>query len=41
NYGSEFTRLPFEAFLPVLRDDSFQFLSEEALPSGYNIGEIF
>ncbi len=41
SYGSEFIRFPFEAFLPILRDDSFQFLSEESLPCGYNIGEIF
>ncbi|SFO10404.1 radical SAM protein [Proteiniclasticum ruminis] len=41
NYSSEFTRIPFEAFLPILRDDSFQFLTEEELPMGYKAGELF
>ncbi len=41
NYGSEFTRPPFEAFLPILQDDSFPFLEEEELPEGYRPGELF
>lgn len=41
NYGCEFTRIPYAAFLPVLRDDSFQFLKEEELPEGYKPGEMF
>ncbi|WP_426351086.1 radical SAM protein [Alloiococcus sp. CFN-8] len=40
NYACEFTRLPYEAFLPILRDDSFKFLSEEELPAGYKAGEL-
>ena len=35
NYACEFERIPFEAFLPILNDDSFAFLSEEELPDGY------
>ncbi len=35
NYACEFSRIPYEAFLPILNDDSFRFLSEEALPAGY------
>lgn len=41
NYSSEFTRIPYEAFLPILRDESFQFLTEEELPMGYKAGELF
>ena len=41
NYGSEFGRPPFEAFLPILQDESFQFLEEEELPVGYRPGELF
>ena len=41
NYGSEFTRPPFEAFLPILQDESFTFLEEEELPEGYRPGELF
>ncbi|MGM9972696.1 MAG: radical SAM protein [Clostridiaceae bacterium] len=40
NYACEFTRIPYEAFLPILRDDSFKFLSEEELPEGYKAGEM-
>ncbi|MBE6068512.1 MAG: radical SAM protein [Clostridium lundense] len=40
NYASEFTRTPYEAFLPILRDDNFKFLSEEELPEGYKAGEM-
>ncbi len=41
SYVSEFMRTPFEAFLPILRDDSFQFITEEELPAGYKAGEMF
>jgi len=41
SYGSEFSEIPFYAFLPVLEDESFKFLSEEKLPKGYNPGELF
>ncbi|SKA84455.1 hypothetical protein SAMN05443428_10617 [Caloramator quimbayensis] len=40
NYGCEFQRIPFEAFLPILRDENFKFLSEEEMIEGYRIGEI-
>ncbi|MEG2412261.1 MAG: radical SAM protein [Clostridium sp.] len=40
NYACEFTRTPYEAFLPILRDDNFKFLSEEELPYGYKPGEL-
>jgi pyruvate formate-lyase activating enzyme-like uncharacterized protein len=35
SYACEFSRIPYEAFLPILRDDSFRFLSEEELPRGF------
>lgn len=41
NYSSEFIRIPYEAFLPILREESFQFLTEEELPVGYKAGELF
>ena len=40
NYACEFTRIPCEVFLPILRDDNFKFLSEEELPDGYKPGEM-
>ncbi len=40
SYGLEFPQYPFWAFLPVLRDESFEFLTEEPLPKGYRPGEI-
>lgn len=39
-YGCEFSRLPFAYFLPVLRDDSFQFIEEEPMPAGFGAGDI-
>lgn len=41
NYGCEFNRLPYHVFLPILRDESFSFISEEELPEGYKPGELF
>ncbi len=35
DYACEFTRIPYEVFLPILNDDTFQFLSEEELPDDY------
>lgn len=40
NYTCEFPSIPYEVFLPILRDDSFKFLEEEELPKGYNPGEL-
>jgi pyruvate formate-lyase activating enzyme-like uncharacterized protein len=40
NYAGEFSRIPYEVFLPILRDDNFKFLSEEELPDGYKPGEM-
>ena len=40
SYGCEFDRIPYEAFLPILRDESFRFITEEPLPYGYNPGDI-
>ena len=39
-YACEFSRMPYEAFLPILRDDDFRFLSEEELPDGYRPGQL-
>lgn len=41
NYGCEFSKIPYEIFLPILREDNFKFLTEEELPSGYKPGELF
>lgn len=35
DYACEFSRIPYEAFLPILSDDSFHFLIEEELPEDY------
>lgn len=40
SYGCEFARIPYDVFLPILRDESFKFLSEEELPDGYKVGEL-
>ncbi len=40
SYGCEFSRLPFAYFLPVLRDEAFQFLEEEPMPTGFGMGDI-
>ncbi|MDP3387571.1 MAG: radical SAM protein [Eubacteriales bacterium] len=41
NYASEFSKIPYKVFLPILRDDNFKFLSEEEMPAGYQPGELF
>lgn len=40
DYACEFSRIPFDAFLPILRDTNFKFLNEEELPNGYKPGEM-
>lgn len=40
DYACEFSRIPYEAFLSILRDENFKFLSEEELPEGYKPGEM-
>jgi len=35
DYGCEFSRIPYDVFLPLLNDDSFKFLAEEELPDEY------
>ena len=40
NYASEFSMIPYEIFIPILNDDSFQFLSEEELPDDYKPATI-
>lgn len=35
NYACEFSMIPYEIFIPILNDDTFKFLEEEELPSGY------
>lgn len=39
-YACEFSAIPLECFLPVLRDETFEFLIEEELPDGYRPGEL-
>lgn len=36
NYGCEFDRIPYDVFLPILRDDSFEFITEEEMPGRFN-----
>jgi len=40
SYACEFPVIPYEAFLPILRDDNFKFLSEEELPDSYKPGAL-
>jgi uncharacterized protein len=35
SYACEFSKIPYEIFLPILNDDSFKFISEEELPEDY------
>jgi len=39
NYACEFSRIPYKAFLPILRDNTFHFVCEEELPAGYKPGD--
>lgn len=39
-YACEFAEMPYEAFLPILRDEAFSFLREEPLPEGYRPGDL-
>ena len=39
-WHNEFGGIPYEYFLPILRDESFAFLEEEPLPEGYRVGDI-
>lgn len=39
-YACEFARIPYEVFLPILRDDNFQFVDEEELPTGFRPGDL-
>lgn len=40
NYACEFTAIPYAAFLPILEDEGFQFLTEEPLPPGFRPGDL-
>ena len=40
-YTCEFARMPYAAFLPILQDEDFQFVTEEELPEGYRPGELY
>jgi len=40
DYACEFPQIPYAAFLPILRDETFAFLREEALPEGYRPGDL-
>ncbi|MGE5626644.1 MAG: radical SAM protein [Solirubrobacterales bacterium] len=40
SYACEFNRIPYDVFLPILRDENFKFLIEEELPDGYKPGEL-
>lgn len=40
DYHSEFDQIPFDVFLPILRDETFNFLEEEVLPEDFQIAKI-
>ncbi len=40
SYGAEFSRMPYEAFLPALEDNDLPFVEEAPLPEGYRVGDI-
>jgi hypothetical protein len=35
NYTCEFQQVPYDVFIPVLKDDGFSFLEEEAIDFGF------
>ncbi len=35
NYACEFSKIPYEVFIPILNDENFKFLYEEELPDNY------
>lgn len=37
NYNCEFDEIPYYVFLPLLKEESFMFIDEEALPEEYSI----
>ena len=37
NYSCEFSKIPYDVFLAILRDENIRFLSEEELPEDYKI----
>lgn len=37
NYGCEFSQIPYDAFLPILRDENFKFLEEEEMTIDFGI----
>ena len=39
SWGMEFPAIPCAAFLPILQDPGFAFVTEEPLPPGYRVGE--
>ena len=40
SYACEFPTIPYDVFLPVLRDDSFTFVEEEEMPVGFRPGDM-
>jgi pyruvate formate-lyase activating enzyme-like uncharacterized protein len=40
DYACEFDTVPFEALIPTLEDEDFQFVEEEELPRGYRPGDL-
>ena len=40
SYGCEFDGIPYEIFLPALRDEGLVFQREEPLPAGYRPGDL-
>ena len=40
DYACEFPVIPYEYFLPILKDKSFKFITEEKLPKGYAPDEM-
>ena len=39
SWGMEFPAIPYEAFLPILRNPDFTFIHEEPLPEGFGVGD--